>query len=308
MHALDSAPRRLLSLIAVVALALTAVVVVERAPADAVSPGGTVYIARAYDFPDALVGATIAASTNAPILTVRGPDRGDRIPEATRAELERLDPSEIVIFGGSVAVSDKVAEELEAFTSPPGNVSRLAGATRFETAVEIAQALPDKVADADLLDGLDSDVFARSQDVTRHWVARGPNTVETVTIATQGGAAPLNTACVEVDVPASGVLEMHGTVNLDNDSGDSTIAVTEVVSSGASTQLNTDGSFGDRDVMSYNGFIEVDEGDDGTYCLPLLLQDEVPEPTPGTPEEIEYRAARFEVTFVPASHVSIATP
>lgn len=123
-------------------------------------------------------------------MTVRGPDGGDRIPEATRTELERLDPSEIVILGGPVAVSDKVAGELEAFTTPPGNVSRPAGGTRFETAVEIAKALPDKVADADLLDGLDSDAFARSEDVTPHWVARGSGTVGTVTIATQGGAAP----------------------------------------------------------------------------------------------------------------------
>lgn len=304
MPVFHSVPRRLLSLIAVAALALTAVVAVNRAPADAVSPGGTVYIARAYDFVDALVGATIASSNNAPILTVRGPDRGDRIPEATRTELERLDPSEIVILGGPVAVSDKVADELEAFTTPTGNVSRLAGGTRFETAVEIANALPDKVADADLLDGLDSDAFARSEDVTRHWVAAG---AADSAVVPNGAATTVSPVCVDVDVPASGVLKAHGTVTLANQSGDSAIQVTEFAFSGAQLELNVSGDFGDQDVLSFNGFLQVDDGDDGPVCLTLQLLDLNPAGSSG-PEQVDHSQSRLDVTFVPDSHVSVSTP
>jgi putative cell wall-binding protein len=70
-----------------------------------ISPGvSTVYIATGRNFPDALAGGPVAGYSGldvSPILLVEK----NRIPSATRDELERLKPHSIVIFGGPAAVS-----------------------------------------------------------------------------------------------------------------------------------------------------------------------------------------------------------
>jgi hypothetical protein len=125
--------------------------------AVATEPGPeVVYVARGDSFPDALAGSVLAASHNAPLVFVTP----DGVPPATRAELERLQPDRIVVFGGSAAVSEVAAQQLAALTTT-GTVERLSGADRFATATAIAEVLPDKVRNADLLDGLDSTDFLR---------------------------------------------------------------------------------------------------------------------------------------------------
>lgn len=58
-----------------------------------------------------------------------------------RRELSRLDPERIVVVGGPSAVSDAVAEALRPYT--PGEVSRLAGPNRYDTAALVATAAFD---------------------------------------------------------------------------------------------------------------------------------------------------------------------
>lgn len=100
----------------------------------AFEPGvAAAYVATGESFPDALAGGPAAAEVGAPILlTQRG-----ALPQATADELARLDPDRIVVLGGTAAVSDAVADALEAHAG--GGVARQAGADRFVTGVAVSQ-------------------------------------------------------------------------------------------------------------------------------------------------------------------------
>lgn len=105
----------------------------------------TVYIATGNQFADALVGAAPASQgmTMSGMSTMTAPDgsaapvlltRVGSLPSATTAALTELSPSNIVILGGPVAVSDAVETELEDF----GNVVRVSGKDRYHTAALIS--------------------------------------------------------------------------------------------------------------------------------------------------------------------------
>ena len=70
-----------------------------------------VYIANAYNFPDALSGAPVAGLDGAPVLLV--PTEG--IPAAIQTELKRLQPGRIVVLGGAQAVSTASANLLSSY-------------------------------------------------------------------------------------------------------------------------------------------------------------------------------------------------
>lgn len=91
----------------------------------------TVFVATGMAFPDGLAGAAVAGALDAPLLLTDPVT----LPAATLAEVQRLDPDQIVILGGSGAVSADVADEL-ATVAP---VTRLAGAERYATAVAVSQ-------------------------------------------------------------------------------------------------------------------------------------------------------------------------
>ncbi|MGZ6296376.1 MAG: cell wall-binding repeat-containing protein [Candidatus Limnocylindrales bacterium] len=90
------------------------------------------YVATGADFPDALAGAPAAAHAGGPVLLVTR----DSIPAATASELERLQPTRIVVLGGSSVVSTAVASALGAYT--PNPVQRLAGSDRYGTAALVS--------------------------------------------------------------------------------------------------------------------------------------------------------------------------
>ena len=92
------------------------------------------YVATGANYPDALGGVPAAGVEGGPILLVRP----SALPTATRSELERLRPQRIVVLGGSGAVSDVVASQLQAYATSP--IERRAGADRYETAVETSRA------------------------------------------------------------------------------------------------------------------------------------------------------------------------
>ncbi|MFB2600206.1 cell wall-binding repeat-containing protein [Herbiconiux sp. P17] len=68
----------------------------------------TVFIASGLVFPDALSGSPAAAANAAPVLLV-GPND---IPTAVATELDRLNPSQIVVLGGTNTISDAVYQQL----------------------------------------------------------------------------------------------------------------------------------------------------------------------------------------------------
>ncbi len=106
-----------------------------RNPADATE----VYLARADVFADAVAGGVLM---NGPVLLV--PSCGT-LPTAVKQEIDRLNPDTVYALGGTSAVCDSMLNQ--AAGSRPSD--RLAGPSRFETAIEISKhAFPDGATDA----------------------------------------------------------------------------------------------------------------------------------------------------------------
>lgn len=96
-----------------------------------------VFVASGESFPDALAGGPLVAARDARLLLTRP----DELPAPTRSVLETWRPDQVVVLGGPDAVSIAVQVEIEALA---GEVTRVSGADRYETAVAISRALyPD---------------------------------------------------------------------------------------------------------------------------------------------------------------------
>jgi putative cell wall-binding protein len=103
----------------------------------ATNPNGAsvVYLATGTNFPDALSAGPAAASANAPILLV---DHSS-IPTVTANEIKRLNPSSVVLLGGTDTITSGVVNQVKSLV-PGASVSRLAGETRYETSIAISKA------------------------------------------------------------------------------------------------------------------------------------------------------------------------
>jgi putative cell wall-binding protein len=97
---------------------------------------GAVVLARADDYPDALVGTALAAAKDAPLLFANG---GVLTP-ATQAEIQRVLPAggTVYLLGGTAAIPATVATSLTSLGFAP---VRYAGTDRFGTALAVANAL-----------------------------------------------------------------------------------------------------------------------------------------------------------------------
>lgn len=95
----------------------------------------TAFVATGRNFPDALSGGALAVDRGGPMLLVNT----SSIPGSIAAELERLRPARIVVFGGPGAVEDSVLTELAGYaTSGSGSVRRIGGSDRYEVSANIA--------------------------------------------------------------------------------------------------------------------------------------------------------------------------
>ncbi len=96
-----------------------------------------VFVANGDAYPDALTGAAAAAKGGGPLLLIER----DEIPEAIADELVRLNPTRIVILGGTGVVSQETEATLGTFAA---TVDRVWGMDRFLTAAAIARTFfPD---------------------------------------------------------------------------------------------------------------------------------------------------------------------
>ncbi len=95
-----------------------------------------VVLTAAYNFPDALAGAPLAAAKDGPVLLT---DPGLLTP-ATLTEIQRVAPtgSTVYILGGPAAIATTIDSALMAANYNP---QRIAGVDRFDTSVKIAEAL-----------------------------------------------------------------------------------------------------------------------------------------------------------------------
>ena len=98
------------------------------------SHGQYVIIATGQKFPDALTASGLAGCLNAPVLLVTR----DSIPAKTAAEIRRLGVRRAIICGGTPSVGTIVASRLRGMGL---SVERLAGPTRYETAVAVANRI-----------------------------------------------------------------------------------------------------------------------------------------------------------------------
>ena len=94
------------------------------------STTSTVVVASGENFPDALAGSPLATLKNAPLLLTKKND----LPKGVAAELKRLRPTNIIVLGGPIAISDATVSKLRTF----GSVTRVSGATLYDTSSKIA--------------------------------------------------------------------------------------------------------------------------------------------------------------------------
>lgn len=92
------------------------------------------FVASGRAFADAVAAGQMAAFYGIPVL-VTNPE-GPLHPD-TRAELQRLQPSQVYVVGGAAAISDPVMAEIQALGFP---TARLAGSTRVDTGIAVADA------------------------------------------------------------------------------------------------------------------------------------------------------------------------
>lgn len=94
-----------------------------------------VILATGENYPDALSAAPLAKKYNAPILLTGR----DSINSDTAAEIKRLKAKNIIIIGGTGAISQSVEDGLKDMMGY--TVTRISGSDRYETAVEVAKKL-----------------------------------------------------------------------------------------------------------------------------------------------------------------------
>ena len=116
-------------------------------------------------FADSLSAGAWAAATGWPSLLTST----DELPETIRQALADSDIERVMLLGGTAAVSPTVEDELESLGV---DVVRVAGATRFDTAVEVAEQRGfDSAADADriiLVEGQAPDAWAAGFAAAAH--------------------------------------------------------------------------------------------------------------------------------------------
>lgn len=108
-----------------------------------------VYLASGTGFADALAAGAAAAGVSAPVLLTAS----RTLPSVVRAELQRLAPRQVIIVGGTGAVSSGVESAVRTVL-PGASVVRVAGADRYATAVEVSKrAFPTGAATVYLATG-----------------------------------------------------------------------------------------------------------------------------------------------------------
>lgn len=94
----------------------------------------TVIIARSDEYPDSLTASPLAKKLNAPILLTSK----NELEEPVKAELRRLNATNIIIVGGVNSISTKVEKSLRQYDK---DIERIAGRSRYETSAAIAERL-----------------------------------------------------------------------------------------------------------------------------------------------------------------------
>ncbi|WP_420622472.1 cell wall-binding repeat-containing protein [Candidatus Poriferisodalis sp.] len=102
--------------------------------------GRTAIVANGEVFADALVAGPFAARGGHPILLTPR----DRLDLSARAGLAKAKAEHVIVMGGTAAISEEVEESI---TESGMSVTRLAGRTRYETAIKAANFIRNRYGD-----------------------------------------------------------------------------------------------------------------------------------------------------------------
>lgn len=141
---------------------LTAVMISQQSFPQ-VNSAGSAVVAVDDNYPDALAGGVLAAAKHGPLLIT--PPTG--LADAVRTEIRRIVPAgqTVYVLGGTLALPSSVDNQL---TADGYQVVRIAGASRYETAVKIADVLGDP-----------STVFEATGNAFPDALAAGPAAIST---------------------------------------------------------------------------------------------------------------------------------
>ena len=96
----------------------------------------SVVLVNGSSYSDGLSSGPLSSVTNSSTLLTRK----DKLPNETKNELKRLQPSKIYIIGGSSAIQESVVNEISNITNiSKENIVRIAGDNREETSLKIAK-------------------------------------------------------------------------------------------------------------------------------------------------------------------------
>ncbi|MEQ8199189.1 MAG: cell wall-binding repeat-containing protein, partial [Clostridiaceae bacterium] len=105
-----------------------------------------VVLATGENFPDALCAAPLAVKYGAPILLTYS----SYLPSVVENEINRLQPKQIFLVGGTGVISDNIKTVLE---NKGITVTRIAGADRYETSLEVAKYVDSSSGEAFVVTG-----------------------------------------------------------------------------------------------------------------------------------------------------------
>ena len=128
------------------------------------SNADTVIIASAYSVVDGVSATPLASIKNAPILLV---DKNE-VTNSTKEELKRLNPSNIIVIGGTNVVNDNTYNELKSIL-PSASIKRIGGINRYETSLNIAKEM------------------SKYKNIDKVYVAGGHGEVDALSIASKAG-------------------------------------------------------------------------------------------------------------------------
>lgn len=124
----------------------------------------TVIIASAYSVVDGVSATPLASIKNAPILLV---DKNE-VTNSTKEELKRLNPSNIILIGGTDVVNDNIYKEVKSIL-PSASIKRIGGINRYETSLNIAKEM------------------SKYKNIDKVYVAGGHGEADALSIASKAG-------------------------------------------------------------------------------------------------------------------------
>lgn len=101
----------------------------------------TIVISNGYAIPDGLAATPIASHYKSPLLLVEK----SSIPSETQNEIKRLGAKNVIIIGGTSVVDKNVEAQLNNLGI--SRITRLGGATRYETAIQVARYIDQNLYD-----------------------------------------------------------------------------------------------------------------------------------------------------------------